>query len=54
MHVVLHLRRNPRSLDEIFALADRIVVMSEGRAVHEVAIANAQLSTIGRYMAGHG
>src|SRR6185369_4963337 len=26
------------ALDEIFALADRIVVMSEGRAVHEVPI----------------
>ena len=41
-------------LDEIFALSDRIVVMSEGRAVHEVAIADADLGTIGRHMAGHG
>jgi simple sugar transport system ATP-binding protein len=41
-------------LDEIFALADRIVVMSEGRAVHEVATASADLGVIGRHMAGHG
>jgi simple sugar transport system ATP-binding protein len=40
-------------LDEIFALADRIVVMSEGRAVHEVSIADADLGVIGRHMAGH-
>jgi simple sugar transport system ATP-binding protein len=40
-------------LDEILALADRIVVMSEGRAAHEVDIANADLGVIGRHMAGH-
>jgi simple sugar transport system ATP-binding protein len=40
-------------LDEIFALSDRIVVMSEGRAVHEVPIADADLGVIGRHMAGH-
>ena len=40
-------------LDEIFALSDRIVVMSEGRAVHEVSIAEADLGVIGRHMAGH-
>jgi len=40
-------------LDEIFALSDRVVVMSEGRAVHEVAIGEADLGTIGRHMAGH-
>jgi simple sugar transport system ATP-binding protein len=40
-------------LDEIFALADRIVVMSEGRAVHETPIASADLRVIGRHMAGH-
>jgi simple sugar transport system ATP-binding protein len=40
-------------LDEVFALADRIVVMSEGRAAHEVDIANADLGVIGRHMAGH-
>jgi general nucleoside transport system ATP-binding protein len=40
-------------LDEIFALSDRVVVMSEGRAVHEVAIADADLGVIGRHMAGH-
>jgi len=40
-------------LDEIFALSDRIVVMSEGRAVHEVLIAEADLGVIGRHMAGH-
>jgi simple sugar transport system ATP-binding protein len=40
-------------LDEIFALSDRVVVMSEGRAVHEVAIEAADLGVIGRHMAGH-
>jgi ABC-type uncharacterized transport system ATPase subunit len=40
-------------LDEIFALADRIVVISEGRAVHETLIADADLGIIGRHMAGH-
>ena len=40
-------------LDEIFALADRIVVISEGRAVHETPIGQADLGIIGRHMAGH-
>jgi ABC-type uncharacterized transport system ATPase subunit len=40
-------------LDEIFALSDRVVVMSEGRAVHEVGIDQADLGAIGRHMAGH-
>ena len=40
-------------LDEIFALADRIVVMSDGQAVHETPIASADLGVIGRHMAGH-
>jgi general nucleoside transport system ATP-binding protein len=40
-------------LDEIFALADRIVVISEGRAVHETPIADADVGVIGRHMAGH-
>ena len=40
-------------LDEIFALADRIVVMSDGRAVHETPIETADLGVIGRHMAGH-
>ncbi|HXJ22188.1 MAG TPA: ABC transporter ATP-binding protein [Polyangia bacterium] len=41
-------------LDEVFALADRIVVISDGRAVHETPIAEADLGVIGRHMAGHG
>ncbi len=41
-------------LDEIFALSDRIVVISGGRAVHETPIGQADLGLIGRYMAGHG
>jgi ABC-type uncharacterized transport system ATPase subunit len=41
-------------LDEIFALADRVVVMSEGRIVHECAAAAADLAVIGQHMAGHG
>jgi ABC-type uncharacterized transport system ATPase subunit len=40
-------------LDEVFALSDRIVVMSDGRAVHETPIATADLHVIGRHMAGH-
>jgi simple sugar transport system ATP-binding protein len=40
-------------LDEIFALSDRIVVMSEGRIVHESDAKNANMTQIGEYMAGH-
>ncbi|MFL5304256.1 MAG: ABC transporter ATP-binding protein [Polyangia bacterium] len=40
-------------LDEIFSLADRIVVISDGKAVHETPIADADLGVIGRHMAGH-
>ena len=40
-------------LDEIFAMSDRILVMSEGRIVHESPIATAEVNVIGRYMAGH-
>ncbi|MBI5279999.1 MAG: ABC transporter ATP-binding protein [Burkholderiales bacterium] len=39
-------------LDELLALADRIVVMSEGRIVHEVAAAQADRQLIGSYMGG--
>ncbi len=40
-------------LDEILALADRILVMSEGRVVHQVSAAAADLRELGTYMAGH-
>ena len=40
-------------LDEIFALSDRILVMSEGRIVYETSAKNADLRHIGRHMAGH-
>jgi ABC-type uncharacterized transport system ATPase subunit len=40
-------------LDEIFALADRILVMSEGRVVHETSAATAEAKVLGSYMAGH-
>ena len=40
-------------LDELFELADRIVVMFEGRIVFETTAANADRSNIGRHMAGH-
>lgn len=40
-------------LDELLALADRILVMSEGELVYESAIADADLTTIGQRMAGH-
>jgi len=39
-------------LDEIFALSDRIVVMSEGRIVYETPAESANLAEIGRHMAG--
>jgi simple sugar transport system ATP-binding protein len=40
-------------LDEILDLADRIVVMSEGRFVYETPRADADVHVIGRYMASH-
>jgi simple sugar transport system ATP-binding protein len=40
-------------LDEIFAVADRIAVMSDGRIVHETPRAAADLGVIGQRMAGH-
>jgi simple sugar transport system ATP-binding protein len=39
-------------LDELLGLADRIVVMSEGRIVHETAAADAQRHVLGAYMGG--
>jgi ABC-type uncharacterized transport system ATPase subunit len=41
-------------LDEVFALADRILVISAGRIVHETPIAEARVEAIGKHMAGHG
>lgn len=40
-------------LDEIFALATRILVMSDGRVVHETPAEGAEPAALGRYMAGH-
>ena len=40
-------------LDEILELADRILVMSEGRIVYESTRAEADGNTIGQHMAGH-
>jgi ABC-type uncharacterized transport system ATPase subunit len=40
-------------LEEIFALSDRILVMSEGKVVHETTAAAADVREIGRHMAGH-
>ena len=40
-------------LDELLALADRILVISDGRFVYESEIAQADLSLIGQRMAGH-
>lgn len=39
-------------LDEIMALSDRVLVISGGRIVHETTPAQADLQTIGRFMAG--
>lgn len=41
-------------LDEIMELADRIIVMSEGRVSFETPIAAANIVEIGQHMAGHG
>ncbi len=41
-------------LDEVFALATRILVMSEGRIVHETPVESAEPAVLGKYMAGHG
>jgi len=40
-------------LDEILELADRVLVISDGRIVHDTAIENADRQVIGRHMAGH-
>jgi simple sugar transport system ATP-binding protein len=40
-------------LDEVFALSDRILVMSEGKIVHETSAAAADRAVIGQHMAGH-
>ncbi|MGG7565171.1 ABC transporter ATP-binding protein [Rhodovulum sp. DZ06] len=40
-------------LDEIMELADRVLVMSEGRIVHEAAAAETDRAEIGRHMGGH-
>jgi simple sugar transport system ATP-binding protein len=40
-------------LDELLKLADRILVMSEGRFVYESATRDADFATIGQRMAGH-
>jgi simple sugar transport system ATP-binding protein len=40
-------------LDELLELSDRLLVISDGRIVHETTPAAADLTTIGRHMAGH-
>ena len=40
-------------LDELFALADRILVLSGGRIVHETPAPGADMALIGERMAGH-
>ena len=41
-------------LDELLSLADRIVVMSEGRIVFECPAAEADRRLLGAHMGGHG
>ena len=41
-------------LDEIFALSDRILVISGGQIVHETPVGAADVAVIGHHMAGHG
>jgi simple sugar transport system ATP-binding protein len=40
-------------LDEVLALADRVLVMSEGRIVHETPTELADVTVLGKHMAGH-
>ena len=40
-------------LDELLELSDRLVVMFEGRIVHETQTAKADIAVIGPAMAGH-
>jgi len=40
-------------LDEILELADRVLVISDGKIVHETPIEKADRQVIGRHMAGH-
>jgi simple sugar transport system ATP-binding protein len=40
-------------LDELLALSDRLVVMFDGRIVHETTPPQADIGAIGRHMAGH-
>ena len=40
-------------LDELLKLSDRMLVMSNGRVVHQTAARDADRATLGRYMAGH-
>jgi ABC-type uncharacterized transport system ATPase subunit len=41
-------------LDEVFELADRIVVMFHGKFVHQTPVGEADIGVIGRHMAGAG
>jgi len=41
------------NLDELLELADRILVMANGRIVHACSARGADRATLGRYMAGH-
>jgi ABC-type uncharacterized transport system ATPase subunit len=40
-------------LDEVLELADRILVISQGRIVYETSNEKADRKEIGHYMAGH-
>lgn len=40
-------------LDEIMEMADRVLVMSEGRIAYDAPIASADVATIGHHMGGH-
>ncbi len=40
-------------LDEILELADRVLVMSEGRIAYETPVGAADIATIGHHMGGH-
>lgn len=50
---VFQIGRGAVAVDELLELADRIVVMFEGRLVHETLREAADVHVIGRHMASH-
>jgi hypothetical protein len=52
-HPVRYSRPSKNDLDELLELSDRLVVMFHGQFVYEARGSEADLTEIGRHMAGH-